>query len=308
MTMALFIIGIVLVGACARLFVRAAVVPRLHLKRHLREIRDYGFETVMPEVDLPLVTRFRRRLQKTAERTGRFLLRNVSSIPSLTYGELAAAGVYDTSVETVHGYRFMAAVGLPTLFTLLAVAGGSVSPIDFLLIVVSAAAGWILPSATIRRRGASRLNKIDHDLPELIDLLIATVEAGMGFGASLGLVAERFQGPIGAELKLTMRQQQLGISLTQALDEMVDRADTPSVRAFVRTASRGESLGVSIGPVLRELSADQRRRHRMAAREKMQKAPVKMIFPLIFMIFPALMIVLMFPAGYAISHSLSGVF
>jgi tight adherence protein C len=77
---------------------------------------------------------------------------------------------------------------------------------------------------------------------------------------------------------------------------MVERCDTPSVRAFVRTAARGESLGVSIGPVLRELSADQRRRHRMAAREKMQKAPVKMIFPLMFLIMPALMIVLFYPA------------
>lgn len=307
MTMFLFLLGIGCVGISARLFVRAAVVPRLHLKAHLREIRDYGFDTVDLGVDDPLIVRLKRATRRTAERTGRFLLRRFPSIPALTYGELAAAGVYDTSVETVHGYRLMAAIGLPGVLGLLIVAGGNVSSIELLLLVVSAAAGWILPSAMIRRRGASRLEQIDHRLPELIDLLIATVEAGMGFGAALNLVADRFKGPIGAELKLTMKQQQLGISLTQALDDMVDRADTPSVRAFVRTAGRGESLGVSIGPVLRELSADQRRRHRMSAREKMQKAPVKMIFPLMFMIFPALMIVLLFPAGYNISHSLSGI-
>jgi tight adherence protein C len=307
MTLILFTLGIVFVGVGFRLLIRAAVVPRLHLKAHLREIRDYGFDSVIANVDEPLLVRFKRAVRRTAERIGRFLLSRFPSIPSLTYGELAAAGVYDTSVETVHGYRMMAAVGLPSLIGLLIAASGKVSAIDFVLVIVSAAAGWILPSATIRRRGAARLRKIDHRLPELIDVLIATVEAGMGFGASLSLVADRFAGPIGEELKLTMKQQQLGISLTQALDDMVDRADTPSVRAFVRTASRGESLGVSIGPVLRELSADQRRRHRMAAREKMQKAPVKMIFPLVFMIFPALMIVLMFPAAYSISHTLSGV-
>lgn len=307
MTMMLFLFGIVLVATSARLFIRAAVVPRLQLKAHLREIRDYGFDTAFPDLDIPLPARFKRALRNTATRIGRFLLRRFPSIPSLTYSELAAAGVYDTSVETVHGSRMMAALGLPTVLGLLVLAGGKASPIEFLLIIVSAAAGWILPSAMIRRRGAARLAKIDHSLPELIDVLIATVEAGMGFGASLSLVAERFQGPIGQELKLTMKQQSLGISLTQALNDMVDRADTPSVRAFVRTAARGESLGVSIGPVLRELSADQRRRYRMAAREKMQKAPVKMIFPLIFMIFPALMIVLMYPAAYSVMHTMGAV-
>ena len=78
------------------------------------------------------------------------------------------------------------------------------------------------------------------------------------------------------------------------------------MRAFVRTAARGETLGVSIGPVLRELSADQRRRRRQSAREQMQKAPVKMIFPLMFLIMPALMIVLMYPAAYSVSHNLPG--
>ena len=94
-----------------------------------------------------------------------------------------------------------------------------------------------------------------------------------------------------------MKQQSLGMSIHQALEDMAERCHTPSVRPFVRTAGRGESLGVSIGPVLRELSSDQRRRRRQAAREKMQKAPVKMIFPLMFLIMPALMIVLMYPAG-----------
>ena len=97
-----------------------------------------------------------------------------------------------------------------------------------------------------------------------------------------------------------------GAWFQQALDDMVGRCETPSVRAFVRTASRGESLGVSIGPVLRELSSDQRRRRRQAAREKMQKAPIKMLFPLMFLIFPALMIVLMYPAAYSISKNLGG--
>jgi tight adherence protein C len=103
-----------------------------------------------------------------------------------------------------------------------------------------------------------------------------------------------------------MKQQTLGMSTQQALEDMSERCDTPSVRAFVRTAGRGETLGVSIGPVLRELSADQRRRRRQAIRERIQKAPVKMIFPLMFLIMPALMIVLMYPAAYSLAHNLPG--
>jgi tight adherence protein C len=303
-----FCFGVLLVAVSVRLLVRAMVVPRLQLKSHLREIQDYGFESPIPELDPKLSQRFKRLMRSTAERSGRYMLARMPSIPSLSAGELAAAGIYDTEPEIVHGYRLMGALGLPTFILLLLLVGGKLTALDLLLVVVSAAAGWILPSAVIRRRGGARLEKIDHMLPELIDLLIATVEAGMGFTAALGLVADRFQGPIGEELKLTMRQQALGMSIQGAMNEMAERCDTSSVRAFVRTAARGEALGVSIGPVLRELSTDQRRRHRMAAREKMQKAPVKMIFPLIFMIFPALMIVLMYPAFYSVSQNLKGVF
>jgi Type II secretion system (T2SS), protein F len=300
-----FVTGILLVAVSGRMLARAAVVPRMHLKIHLREISDYGFETHFEDNDVPLAVHLRRAFISSARRTGRLLIARVPTLTPLSTSELNAAGFYDVEPEIIHGYRAFAAIGLPTVFgVLLFGVAGKVSFITILLVVVSLAGGWMGPSMFVRRRGSARLNEIDHRLPELIDLLIATVEAGMGFSASLQLVADRFHGALGEELKLTMRQQSLGMSIQGALDEMVERCDTPSIRAFVRTAARGESLGVSIGPVLRELSSDQRRRHRMAAREKMQKAPVKMIFPLMFLIMPALMIVLFYPAVV----SLKGVF
>jgi tight adherence protein C len=233
--------------------------------------------------------------------------RTMPALPSLEKKDLTAAGYYDISPNSVHGYRAMLAVGLPSLLLLLMIAsGGKLSAMEFLLLVVSCGAGWQLPSFIIRKKGTSRLDDVERTLPELIDLLIATVEAGMGFAASMNLVAERLRGALGDELRLTMKQQSLGMTLPAAMDELVARCDTPSMRAFVRTAARGETLGTSIGPVLRELSTDQRRRRRQAAREKMQKAPVKMIFPLMFLIFPALMIVLMFPAAYSVMTNLKG--
>ncbi len=308
MPLVLMIFGVSLVAVSVRLTIRAAVIPRLALKQHLREIRDYGFEGAVSEREANGGERLRRALRAAAGRLGRFMMRRFPSLPALSDGDLSAAGVYELTPEVVHGIRTACALGLPALFMLLLLAGGKLSGLGLLLVVVSAAAGWITPSAVIHRRGGARLYEIDRHLPELIDVLIATVEAGMGFAASLNLVAERFQGPLGTELKLTMKRQSLGMTIQQALNEFADRCDTPSIRAFVRTAARGESLGVSIGPVLRELSSDQRRRHRQAAREKMQKAPIKMLFPLMFLIFPALMIVIIFPAAYSVVHNLGGVF
>lgn len=303
----LFLIGILLVAVTGRLVLRAALVPRFALKAHLGAIRDYGFESPSDEQDLRTEERFKRAFRHRAERTGRFMMRRFPSLSALSIGELSAAGFYDASAELVHGYRAFAGIGLPLVLAL-PLAPSGLSPLKLLLLFVSALAGWMLPSFLVRKRGAARLEEIDRRLPELIDILIATVEAGMGFTAALSLVANRFDGAMGEELKLTMRQQSLGMSVQAALDEMVGRCDTASVRAFVRSASRGETLGASIGPVLRELSADERRRHRMAAREKMQKAPIKMLFPVMFLIMPALMIVLMFPAVYNVMHSSSGLF
>jgi tight adherence protein C len=149
------------------------------------------------------------------------------------------------------------------------------------------------------------MNEVDRRLPELVDVLIATVEAGLGFAGSLQLVASRFDGPLGQELRLMLREQSMGLSTEQALSNLLGRCDTPSVRSFARAVTQGESLGVSIGSMLRNLASEVRKRRRQTLREKIMKAPVKMLFPLIFLIFPALFLVLLYPAAYNILHALS---
>jgi tight adherence protein C len=305
MTFLLLAMGVLLVAVSGRLVVKAISVPRIALKTHLREIADYGFDS-NPTQGKAGRAGLKDRLGPLAERVGGWAMRRVPSLPALKTNELAAAGFYDLSPEMMHGYRVLGAVGMPLLFFLLLASSG-LSGIKILLVVVTAAMGWQLPGIMVHRRGKDRLDEIDRQLPDVIDLLIATVEAGMGFGAALDLVAGRYRGALGDELRLTMKQQRLGIGMQQGLEDMGDRCDTPSMRAFVRTATRGESMGVSVGPILRELSVDMRRRRRQAAREKMQKAPIKMIFPLMFLVMPALMIVIMYPAAYSVLHNLSGV-
>jgi tight adherence protein C len=301
----LFVIGVLLVAITGRLLAHAIALPRLRFKRHLRELLDYGFQPD-PEADEDPRGQLNSALKTLAERIGRLAIANLSRLPQLRRGELAAAGFYEVSPEAIHGYRALAA----TFFALLVALGGFAiagpSLITLLVVLAAAAAGWQLPAIAIRHRGTARLEDIDKELPELIDLLIATVEAGMGFGGALGLAANRLKGALGDEVRLTVRQQNLGISTSEALEDMLERCDTQSMRGFVRTIVRGEEMGLSIAPILRELATDMRRRRRQASQERMHKAPVKILFPLMFLIMPALMIVLFYPAAYSVMTGLSG--
>jgi tight adherence protein C len=189
------------------------------------------------------------------------------------------------------------------LFVAVAGSGGALM---ILLAAVTGLFAWMFPAAAIRTRGQKRLDRIDRDLPDLIDVLTVTIEAGLGFGGSLQLVANRFGGPLGDELRLTLQEQTMGLSTEAALGHMLERCETPSVRAFVRAVLQGSALGVSIGAMLRNVAAETRKRRRALARERAQKAPLKLLFPLVFLIFPAMLIVLMYPAGYNIIHTIGG--
>ena len=150
------------------------------------------------------------------------------------------------------------------------------------------------------------MEQIDRALPELVDVLTATMEAGLGFAGSLQMVAQRFGGPLGQELRLTLQEQRMGLSTERALSHLLERCDTPSVRAFVRTVLQGDSLGVSIAAMLRNLATEVRKRRRQSAHERIQKAPVKMLFPLVFLLLPALLIVLLYPAASQLLNQLGG--
>ena len=125
----------------------------------------------------------------------------------------------------------------------------------------------------LRRKVQRRFDTIEATLPELIDVLVLTVEAGLGFNASMQLASGRMRGPLGDELRLTLQEQQLGLSTPAALTNLMTRCDTPSMRSFVRSVSQGEALGVSIGTILRNLADEMRKRRRAHAEERAQKAP-----------------------------------
>jgi tight adherence protein C len=122
----------------------------------------------------------------------------------------------------------------------------------------------------------------------------------MSFSGSLQLAAKQFTGPLSDELRLTLQEQTMGLAMGDALAHLLRRADTPGMRTFVRSVTQGERLGVSTGQIMRNLSVDMRRRRRKAAEERAQKAPIKLLFPLVFLIFPSIFIVLLLPAVFGI--------
>jgi tight adherence protein C len=113
--------------------------------------------------------------------------------------------------------------------------------------------------------------------------------------------------PLSDELRLTLQEQTMGLGVDEALSNMGERADTPAMRAFVRAMSQGERMGISIGQIMRNLSHEMRARRRSIAEEKAQKAPVLMLFPLVFLIFPAMFIILMTPAVINLMNSFKGI-
>jgi tight adherence protein C len=198
------------------------------------------------------------------------------------------------------GYRILLAAGLPIVWIWFAATVG----FPFALILMGAIfliiTGWVLPMLVLNRRGRERAEQIDYELPELIDLLVVTLEAGVSFIASLQMAAERLTGPLGVELRLTLQEQRMGLTTNEALQGMLARAETPGMRTFVRSVLQGETLGTSTGAIMRNLAIEMRKRRRAAAEERAQKAPIKILFPLVFLIFPAMFIVLLGPVIYSI--------
>jgi tight adherence protein C len=302
--MILLLLGLLLLGLATAVAVRAVATPRLAAAERAAQIGAYGFADaeavegaaiggIAPAVDAlaGLIG------SVVAPRLRRFSEADVRN-------RLMGAGFYGTAATTFLGYRILSATCLPLAALLLSLAGGLATALAVLFVSVAALAGWFGPVVVVRDRATRRLAEIEADLPELIDLLVLMVEAGLGFSGAIRIACDQLDGPLGDELRLTLQEQNMGLSMNEALTNMLDRCETPSMRSFVRSVLQGERLGVSIGAIMRNLAIEMRKRRRQAAEERAQKAPIKMLFPLVFLIFPAIFIVLLYPALHSLSSSL----
>ena len=297
------LIGLLLVATSVALFARSLIAPRLRTADTLSKIRRYGFAGVAESEVRPLgVSSF---LEPAALGLGRMLADRLKLLDEERLRkQLRTAGMYSTAPRTIIGYSLLCAVAFPALWVALAVATSMKPALAVVLTIFLAAGGWLAPGFMVQRRAEGRLYRIDYTMPELIDLLVLTVEAGLSLAAAIQLAGERMRGPLGEELRIVIQEQRMGLTPVQALENMLGRCPTPAVESFVRAMAQGQLLGFSVGQILRTLAIEMRKRRRARAEQQAQKAPIKMLFPLIFMIFPAMFVVILGPALVSIIHSL----
>lgn len=169
-----------------------------------------------------------------------------------------------------------------------------------LAIVILVPFTYILPDYYLKSKTAKRQDEIRRSLPNALDLLTISVEAGLGFDQALYKVAVNTKGTLGDEFKRTLKEMEIGVSRKDALKNLSKRTDISELNTFIFSIIQAEIFGISIGKVLRIQAGEMRIKRRQIAEEKGIKAPVKLVFPTILFLFPALMVIILGPAGIRI--------
>jgi tight adherence protein C len=291
----LLFLAILCVGAAIFVLGEVATYPERLKSRSVRRATDYGHVRV-PSSEHELV-RFRERvLAPAASRLAAIPLKlsprtNVEAITA----KLVAAGL----ASRLDASGFLAIKGGATVAAGLAgfALGASGSATNALLLTPAfAAVGFIAPDWILNMKMRARREEIRSELPDALDLLAVSVEAGLGFDGAVTKLTEHMSGPLIDEFALTLNEIRVGESRQVALKKMASRVDATELSNFVRAVVQAEQLGISLGRILRVQAADTRLRRQAAAEEKAMKAPIKMLFPTVIFIFPSMFIVVLGPA------------
>jgi tight adherence protein C len=197
-----------------------------------------------------------------------------------------------------------AGIGFGVLFIVLGVLGGQIVQ-GLLLGLVGAGIGYIGPEFWLGRRVRARQKGILMGIPDALDLLTISVRAGLGFDAALGKVVEKLKGPLVDEFRRALAEVRVGKARREALRDIVPRTEVQPLTNFISAIIQAEQLGVSISKVLQVQSEQLRIERRQRAEEQAAQAPIKMLFPLVGCIFPALFVVILGPALILIMQNLA---
>jgi tight adherence protein C len=305
MSSVVLIVAVAILGSIVLLFVGVAA-PRSSDRAVLDRLAEYGERTLtLEEIELsqPFSQRIIRPLIKgMAQFIGRFApQRNIENMRR----RLELAGKpYGWGPTEFLGVRGLAGILLAVLAFLLLTVTGQPAGKRLLATLVAAGLGfYLLPTLWVSSRITNRQTEIVKALPDALDLLTISVEAGLGFDAAMSKVASKWENELSLAFNRVIQEIQMGKLRREALRDMADRMDVPDVTSFVAAIIQADQLGVSIAKVLRIQSEQMRIRRRQRAEEKAHQAPVKMLFPMAFLIFPALFIVLLGPAVLVVMKS-----
>jgi tight adherence protein C len=303
----IIVLALLLVSAGAVLLVAGLTAGRQQADAatYLRGLDDD--DVVADEFVLRLREPFLRRVVAPL---GSGAFHGVASITPANYldgvhKKLLLAGM----TSSVKAEEFVTAQALSTAFGILAAVGWSIigGPADrlgLLALVMLPVIGFIAPSAWLTRKVEERKDSIRRDLPDILDLMAISVEAGVGFEGAIEVVIRNFETPLAEELSRTLREMELGLPRREALQNLKRRTEVPELSNFVLALTQADALGMPVGRVLKTQAAEMRLKRRQWARETAAKMPVKILFPLTLFIFPAIMVVVCGPAAISIATNL----
>jgi tight adherence protein C len=175
------------------------------------------------------------------------------------------------------------------------------------LVVGTTLLGWLVPDLILYQVAYDRTQRMRRELPDALDLLTISVESGLSFDGALAQVARNAEGPLAGEFFRVLQEMQIGVGRTAAIRAMGERTDLPDLRQFAGAMVQADAFGIPIANVLRVQAREMRIKRSQRAEEQAQKVPVKILFPLIFCIFPMLMVVILGPSVVTIARTLFGI-
>jgi tight adherence protein C len=274
------------------------VADRLSLRTKLREIDDlYQLVGVR---DQELMLSLKDRVSDPAQR---FLTRIGMRLSPKGYADrirllMMRAGRTDpAAADRFLAIRALTLLGAPVAFFLAYAGTASLGSIRLFAAGLCAAACVLLPMTRLNRAVQDREKLIRQQLPDILDLLVICMEAGLGFSAAVSRTVANVDGEMSDEFGVALGEMRAGASRSMALANLAQRVAIPEVQSFAMSIRQADEFGISVSTVLRGQAEEMRVQRRQVAQEKAQKAPVKMLIPMVFCIFPPLFLIVIGPAG-----------
>ncbi len=302
----MLIVAVVGIGAAVGLALFAIVSPaveKAEIRASLRQLDDYEVESVRDkELLAPIAERALAPVLAGLTKLGKRFT-PVGYVGQVRVKLISAGEGDQAAFDRFMAVRVITVVAAPVA-AYLAYSYAPVGGLGQLMIVGLALLACILgPDAVLNRKVEERQYEIRRKLPDVMDLLVISVEAGLGFEQALDRTVAAVPGALSEEFSRMLGEVRAGATRADAMRALDARTNLPEIRSFVLAILQADTFGVSIGRVLRAQADEMRIKRRQLAQERAQKAPVKMLIPMVFCIFPALFVIVLGPAAINISNT-----